>query len=237
MFYWLLKYVLVGPIVWVLFRPEVTGAGNVPASGPVIVAANHLSFVDSIFLPIVVRRRMTFSAKIEYFRGRGLRGLLARLFFAGTGQIPMDRAGGRGALASLDQGAAVLRAGRVLGFYPEGTRSPDGRLHRAKPGIAHLALSTGAPVVPVALLNLDEIQPPGRRLPRIRRVRIRFGEPLDFSRYAGLSRDRHVIRAVADEVMYELMRLSGREYVDVYAQRIKSSAPSPAEPGPVSRAA
>jgi len=167
---------------------------------------------------------MTFTAKVEYFRGRGLRGLLARLFFAGTGQIPLDRAGGRTALASLDQGADVLRAGGVLGFYPEGTRSPDGRLHRGRPGVARLALSTGARVVPVALLNLDEIQPPGRRLPRIRRARIRFGEPLDFSRYAGLSGDRHVTRAVTDEIMYEIMRLSGREYVDVYAHRVKPPA-------------
>jgi 1-acyl-sn-glycerol-3-phosphate acyltransferase len=225
MFYWLLKYVIVGPIVHLLWRPTVSGADNMPATGPVIVAANHLTFVDSIFLPLVVPRHVTFPAKIEYFRGRGLRGLAARLFFTGAGQIPIDRAGGRAALASLERGAAVLRAGGVFGIYPEGTRSPDGRLHRGKVGVARLALSTGAPVVPVALMNLDEIQPRGRRLPRIRRVHIRFGEPLDFSRYAGLARDKHVVRAVTDEIMYEIMRLSGREYVDVYAQRHASAAP------------
>lgn len=223
MLYWLLKYVVLGPVLRALFRPVVSGAAHVPSSGPVIVAANHLSFVDSIFLPIVVPRRMTFPAKIEYFRGHGIRGLLARLFFKGTGQIPIDRAGGRAALASLNLGAAVLRGGGVFGIYPEGTRSPDGRLHRGKTGVARLALTTGAPVVPVALLNLDEIQPPGRRVPRIRRVRIRFGEPLDFSRYAGMATDRHVIRAATDEIMYEIMRLSGREYVDKYAQRAKST--------------
>ncbi|HET6214090.1 MAG TPA: lysophospholipid acyltransferase family protein [Micromonosporaceae bacterium] len=224
MLYWLLKYVLVGPAMRVLFRPQVSGAGHVPASGPVILAANHLSFMDSIVLPLAVRRRVTFPAKIEYFRGRGLRGVIVRLFFAGTGQVPLDRSGGRSALASLDSGADILRAGGVFGIYPEGTRSPDGRLHRGKVGVARLALTTGASVVPVALLNLDEIQPPGHRLPRIRRVRICFGEPLDFSRYAGLQRDRHIARAVTDEIMYEIMRLSGREYVDVYAQRVKSPA-------------
>ena len=148
MLYWLLKYVLVGPPVRVLFRPSVSGGSHVPESGPVIIAANHLSFVDSIFLPLAVRRRMTFPAKIEYFRGRGLRGLVARLFFTGIGQIPMDRAGGRAALASLDLGAAVLRGGGVFGIYPEGTRSPDGRLHRGRTGVARLALETGAPVYP-----------------------------------------------------------------------------------------
>ena len=221
MLYWLLKYVIVGPVVRVLFRPDVSGGHHVPASGPVIIASNHLTFVDSIFLPLAVSRPMAFPAKIEYFRGRGLKGLVARAFFTGTGQIPMDRGGGRAAVASLGLGEAVLRNGGIFGIYPEGTRSPDGRLHKGKTGVARLALATGAPVIPVALLNLDEIQPPGRRWPRIRRVRIRFGEPLDFSRYAGMTRDRHVVRAVTDEIMYEIMRLSGREYIDVYAQRAK----------------
>ncbi len=223
MLYWLLRYVIVGPVVKLVFRPEVSGAHLVPVRGPVIIAANHLSFLDSVFLPVAMRRRMTFPAKVEYFRMRGPLGVAARLFFRGTGQIPIDRSSGRAAMAALDMGTEILRGGGVFGIYPEGTRSPDGRLHRGKTGVGRLALMSGAPVVPVALMNLDEIQPRGRFLPRIGRVRIRFGEPLDFSRYAHLARDRHVVRAVTDEIMYEIMQLSGREYVDVYAQRVKST--------------
>jgi len=220
--YYLLKYVLLGPWLRLIFRPKVEGRENVPDEGPAIIASNHLSFSDSIFMPLMVKRRVTFVAKAEYFTGKGIKGFLSRMFFVGTGTIPVDRSGGRAAQAAIDTGLRVLREGKLFGIYPEGTRSPDGRLYRGKTGVARLALESGAPVIPVVMLNSDEIQPLGRLLPRIKQVRIRFGPPLDFSRYAGLAGDRFVERAVTDEIMYELMELSGREYVDVYAQKVKA---------------
>ncbi|MET7878237.1 lysophospholipid acyltransferase family protein [Micromonospora profundi] len=228
MLYWLLKYVLLGPLLKLIFRPQVEGLDNVPATGPVILASNHLSFSDSIFTPLITRRKVTFVAKAEYFTGKGIKGWLTRMFFVGTGTIPVDRSGGRAARAALDTQLQVLRAGGVAGIYPEGTRSPDGRLYRGKTGVARLALESGAVVVPVAMLNADQIQPPGKLIPKIARVRIRFGAPLDFSRYQGMAGDRFVERAVTDEIMYELMELSGREYVDIYAQKLKQLAPAPA---------
>jgi 1-acyl-sn-glycerol-3-phosphate acyltransferase len=220
--YWLLKYVVLGPWLKLVFRPQVEGLEHVPDTGPAILASNHLSFSDSIFMPLMVKRRVTFVAKAEYFTGKGVKGWLTKMFFVGTGTIPVDRSGGRAAQAALDTQMRVLRGGGIAGIYPEGTRSPDGRLYRGKTGVARLALETGAPVVPVVMLNLDEIQPPGKLIPKIQRVRIRFGKPLDFSRYAGMAGDRFVERAVTDEIMYELMELSGREYVDVYAQKVKN---------------
>jgi 1-acyl-sn-glycerol-3-phosphate acyltransferase len=226
-FYWLLKYVILGPLLKALFRPQVEGLANVPTSGPVILACNHLSFSDSIFTPLIVKRRVTFVAKAEYFSGKGIKGWLMRQFFVSTGTIPVDRSGGRAAQAALDTLLRVLRNGDVAGIYPEGTRSPDGRLYRGKTGVARLALDSGAVVVPVALLNTDEIQPTGTLIPKIKRVRMRFGTPLDFSQYAGARGDRFVERAITDEIMYELMTLSGREYVDVYASTLKTSVISP----------
>jgi 1-acyl-sn-glycerol-3-phosphate acyltransferase len=230
--YWLLKYVILGPWLRLIFRPQVEGRDNVPATGPAIIASNHLSFSDSIFMPLMVRRKVTFVAKAEYFTGKGLKGWLTKMFFVGTGTIPVDRAGGRAAQAALETQLRVLRAGNLAGIYPEGTRSPDGRLYRGKTGVARLALESGAPVIPVVMLNADEIQPPGKVLPKIKRVRIRFGAPLDFSRYAAMSGDRFVERAVTDEIMYELMELSGREYVDIYAQKAKNQAAKAATPRP-----
>ena len=233
MFYWLLKYVILGPVLRLIFRPQVEGRDHVPAEGPAIIASNHLSFSDSIFMPLMVKRKVTFVAKAEYFTGKGLKGLLTKMFFVGTGTIPVDRSGGRAAQAAIETGLRVLREGHLFGIYPEGTRSPDGRLYRGKTGVARLALESGAPVIPVAMLNADEIQPPGKIIPRVKRVRIRFGTPLDFTRYADMAGDRFVERAVTDEIMYELMELSGREYVDVYAQKVKTqlakAAPVPAE--------
>ena len=222
MLYWLLKYVVLGPWLKLLFRPRVEGLHHVPDVGPAILASNHLSFSDSIFMPLIIRRRVTFVAKAEYFTGKGIKGWLTKMFFVGTGTIPVDRSGGRAAQAALDTQLGVLRGGNLAGIYPEGTRSPDGRLYRGKTGVARLALESGAPVIPVAMLNADEIQPPGKLIPKVQRVRIRFGAPLDFSRYAGMAGDRFVERAVTDEIMYELMELSGREYVDMYAQKAKS---------------
>ncbi|MFY1672311.1 lysophospholipid acyltransferase family protein [Plantactinospora sp. WMMB334] len=222
MLYGLMKYVVLGPWLRLVFRPQVEGRENVPASGPAILASNHLSFSDSIFMPLMVKRKVTFVAKAEYFTGKGLKGWLVKMFFVGTGTIPVDRTGGRAAQAALETQLTVLRAGNLAGIYPEGTRSPDGRLYRGKTGVARLALDSGSPVVPVVMLNADEIQPPGKLLPKIKRVKIRFGTPLDFSRYAGMAGDRFVERAITDEIMYELMELSGREYVDIYAQKIKN---------------
>ncbi|GIF95324.1 1-acyl-sn-glycerol-3-phosphate acyltransferase [Catellatospora citrea] len=222
--YWLLKYIFLGPLLRLIFRPQVEGLENVPDRGPAILASNHLSFSDSIFMPLVVKRKVTFVAKAEYFTGKGLKGRLTKMFFVGTGTIPVDRSGGRAAQAALDTQLRVLRAGGLAGIYPEGTRSPDGRLFRGKTGVARLALESGAPVVPVAMLNSDVVQPTGKLIPKVMRVRIRFGTPLDFSRYAGMAGDRFVERAITDEIMYEVMELSGREYVDTYAVKIKNVA-------------
>jgi 1-acyl-sn-glycerol-3-phosphate acyltransferase len=224
--YNLLKYVLLGPWLRAVFRPQVEGREHIPATGPAIIASNHLSFSDSIFMPLMVKRRVTFVAKSEYFTGRGIKGWLTKMFFVGTGTIPVDRSGGRAAQAAIETGLRVLREGNLFGIYPEGTRSPDGRLYRGKTGVARLALESGAPVIPVVMLNADEIQPPGKILPKIKRVKIRFGAPLDFSRYRGMAGDRFIERAVTDEIMYELMELSGREYVDVYAQKVKAAKPA-----------
>ena len=223
MLYHLLKYVILGPWLRMIFRPQVEGRDNVPAEGPAIIASNHLSFSDSIFMPLMVRRKVTFVAKAEYFTGKGIKGFLTKMFFVGTGTIPVDRSGGRAAQAAIDTGLRILREGRLFGIYPEGTRSPDGRLYRGKTGVARLGLESGAPVMPVVMLNADEIKLPGKVFPKIKRVKIRFGEPMDFSRYRGMAGDRFIERAVTDEIMYELMELSGREYVDVYAQKVKSA--------------
>jgi 1-acyl-sn-glycerol-3-phosphate acyltransferase len=240
--YWLLKYILLGPWLRLIWRPRVEGREHVPGTGPAIIASNHLSFSDSIFMPLMVKRKVTFVAKAEYFTGKGIKGWLVKMFFVGTGTIPVDRSGGRAAQAALDTQLRVLRQGKLAGIYPEGTRSPDGRLYRGKTGVARLALESGAPVIPVVMLNADEIQPPGKIIPRIQRVHIRFGEPLDFSRYAGMAGDRFVERAITDEIMYELMELSGREYVDIYAQKVKTQQPktapsADAEPPPAPVAA
>jgi 1-acyl-sn-glycerol-3-phosphate acyltransferase len=228
--YWLLKYVLLGPWVRLVFWPKVEGREYLPDEGAAIIASNHLSFSDSIFMPLMVKRKVTFVAKAEYFTGKGLKGFLTRMFFVGAGTIPVDRSGGRAAQAAIDTGLRILREGRLFGIYPEGTRSPDGRLHRGKTGVARLALESGAPVIPVAMLNADEIQPIGKIIPRIKRVKIRFGPPMDFTRYAGMAGDRFIERAVTDEIMYELMTLSGREYVDIYAQKVKAAQAAAAVP-------
>jgi 1-acyl-sn-glycerol-3-phosphate acyltransferase len=229
--YWVLKWFVLGPWLRLLFRPVVEGRSHLPRRGAAILAGNHLSFCDSIFLPLVVHRRVTFVAKQEYFTGTGIKGRLKKLFFVSTGTIPVDRSGGQAARAAIDTGLRVLGSGNLFGIYPEGTRSPDRRLYRGKTGVARLALEAGVPVIPVAMLNTDEIQPIGKIIPRIRRARIRIGAPLDFSRYAGSAGDRFVERAITDEIMYELMLLSGREYVDIYAAQVKSGV-APVQPSP-----
>ncbi len=221
MFYWVLKMLVVGPIARLLFRPWVEGQEHIPESGPAIFASNHLSFSDSVFLPIVVPRRMTFLAKSDYFTGKGIKGRLTAAFFRGIGQLPIDRSGGKAGEAALSSGLRVLRRGQLLGIYPEGTRSPDGRLYRGRTGVARIALEAGVPVLPVAMIGTDKAQPTGKKVPKIMRIGVRIGAPLDFSRYEGMEDDRFVLRAVTDEIMYELMRLSGQEYVDMYATSMK----------------
>jgi 1-acyl-sn-glycerol-3-phosphate acyltransferase len=220
-FYWVLKTVVLGPLLKLLFRPWVEGEEHIPEEGAAIFASNHLSFSDSIFLPLVVPRRMTFLAKSDYFTGRGLKGRLTAAFFRGVGQLPVDRSGGKAGEAALNSGLRVLRRGELLGIYPEGTRSPDGRLYRGRTGVARLALEAKVPVLPVAMIGTDKAQPTGKRLPRIMRIGIRIGRPLSFSRYEGMEDDRFVLRSITDEIMYELMLLSGQEYVDEYATSMK----------------
>jgi 1-acyl-sn-glycerol-3-phosphate acyltransferase len=220
-FYWVVKAILY-PVLRLVFRPWFEGAQNVPREGPAILASNHLSFSDHFFAPLPLPRKVVFLAKSEYFTGRGLKGLLSKTFFRGLGQIPVDRTGGAASERALRTGLRVLAAGELLGIYPEGTRTPDGRLYRGKTGVARLALEGRAPVVPTAMIGGFEFQPPGKLAPRLAvRPGVRFGKPLDFSRYYGLEHDKIVLRAVTDEIMYELMKLSSQEYVDEYAQRAK----------------
>ena len=221
MFYWFMKTFVLGPVLRLLFRPWVKGLDNVPADGAAILASNHLSFSDSIFMPVMVPRPVAFLAKSEYFTGTGIKGRLTAAFFRLTNQLPMDRSGGAASAQSLNAGMDVLKKGSLLGIYPEGTRSPDGRLYRGKVGVARLALQARVPVIPVAMIGTDKVQPIGKRVPNIRRIGMIFGEPLDFSRYYGMEDDRLIQRSVTDEIMYELMRLSGQEYVDEYAAVVK----------------
>ncbi|GAA3812110.1 lysophospholipid acyltransferase family protein [Streptomyces phyllanthi] len=220
--YGAMKVSIGGPLK-LAFRPWVEGLENVPAEGPAILASNHLSFSDSFFLPAVLDRKVTFIAKAEYFTTPGVKGRLTAAFFKGVGQLPVDRSGARGAgEAAIRSGIEVLERGELFGIYPEGTRSPDGRLYRGKPGgLARVALASGAPVIPVAMIDTEKIQPPGKIMPKLMRPGIRIGEPLDFSRYHGMEHDRFVLRAMTDEVMYEIMNLSGQEYVDIYATAAK----------------
>ncbi len=221
MFYWLMKTVVLGPLLRLIFRPWIMGVEHVPAKGGALLASNHLSFSDSIFLPLLLDRRVTFLAKADYFTGKGVKGRLTALFFRLTDQLPVDRSGGRAGQAALTAARTVLDSGELLGIYPEGTRSPDGRLYRGKTGVARMALEARVPVIPVVMVNTDKAQPIGRRLPTITQVGIRVGQPLDFSRYEGMENDRFVLRSITDEIMYALMELSGQEYVDVYASSMK----------------
>ncbi|MGH3904759.1 MAG: lysophospholipid acyltransferase family protein [Pseudonocardiaceae bacterium] len=221
MFYWLLKHLLLGPVMRLSCRPRVQGAEHVPADGGAILASNHLAVVDSFFLSLVVKRRVTFLAKGEYFTSPGVRGWLKRQFFSAAGQVPIDRSSASAAQSALDTGVRLLAEGHLLGIYPEGTRSPDGRLYKGKTGVARLALEAGVPVIPVAMAGTDRVNPIGSKMWRPHPVEIRFGAPLDFSRYEGLAGDRFVERSMVDEIMYSLMELSGQEYVDMYAASVK----------------
>jgi len=221
-FYWLLKWVLIGPLLKMVFRPQTEGAENVPDEGPGILASNHLSYADWLFMPLTLPRRVTFVAKAEYFTGVGVKGWLQKSFFSGAGQVPIDRSGAGAAEGALLSAKRILDADELFGIYPEGTRSHDGRLYRGKTGVARLALETKMPVIPVAVVGTNVVAPPGKKFGSFTRPVVRFGKPLDFSRYEGLEGDRYILRSVTDEIMYEIMRLSGQEYVDMYATRAKA---------------
>jgi 1-acyl-sn-glycerol-3-phosphate acyltransferase len=231
-FYGLLKTALLGPALHVVFRPHAEGLEHFPAQGPVVLVANHQTFSDSIFMPLVTPRPVKFLAKAEYFTGRGIKGRLSAGFFRGVGSIPLDRSGARAADPAMSTALALLEAGEVVGLYPEGTRVPDGRLYKGRTGAARIALAARCPVVPCAIFGTAQVQPAGKLLPRIHKVDIVFGEPLDFSRYtgpdgsawqalAGSAAERAVLRAVTDEIMDTLREMTGREYVDVYASSLK----------------
>jgi 1-acyl-sn-glycerol-3-phosphate acyltransferase len=231
--YIFLRRILVGPLVKLLFRPWVKGLEHIPEDGPALLVSNHLAFCDSVFLPVAVPRQIHFPAKAEYFTAPGFKGKIVAGFFRAVGQVPIDRSGGRASMAALDTGIRILSEGKLFGIYPEGTRSPDGRLYKGRTGVARIAIVAGVPVIPVAMIDTDKLQPPGRawprwivrdpgrRLPRLVRPGVVIGKPLDFSRYEGMERDRLALRSVTDEIMYALMDLSGQEYVDMYGTKAK----------------
>lgn len=222
MTYLIIKNFILGPILNILFRPWIRGGENIPKRGAAILASNHLSFVDSIFLPLKVRRPVTFLAKSDYFTGKGVKGALVRWFFKSTGQLPIDRSGGKASEDSLNTGLGVLERKLLLGIYPEGTRSPDSKLYRGRTGIARMVLEARVPVVPVAMIDTDKVQPLGSKYPKIHRVGVRVGEQLDFSRFAGMEGERVVLRAVTDQIVYQIKQLSNQEYKDVYASTIRN---------------
>ena len=224
MFYWFLKWIAIGPVLRLLFRPTAEGLENVPTDGAAILASNHLSYADWLFMPLVIPRRVTFVAKAEYFTSPGIKGWLQKTFFAGSGQVPIDRSGANAAEGALITAKRILAEGDLFGIYPEGTRSHDGKLYRGKTGIARIALESKVPVIPVAVVGTDVVAPPGKTFGSFTRPHVRFGKPLDFSRYEGMENDRYILRSITDEIMYEIMKLSGQEYVDKYATKAKAEA-------------
>jgi 1-acyl-sn-glycerol-3-phosphate acyltransferase len=239
--YGLLKRGVIGPAVHVVFRPHAVGVEHIPESGPVLLVANHQSFSDSIFMPLLTPRPVKFLAKAEYFTGRGVKGRLSAGFFKGVGSVPIDRAGAKAADAALRTALRLLEQGQTVGLYPEGTRSPDGRLYKGRTGAARIALTAGCPVLPCAISGTEQVQPTGKLIPKVHPVTVTFGPPLDFSRYTGGlwdtvrdTDDEHtVLRAVTDEIMHTLMAMTGREYVDLYASDVKKTKdPGAREPEP-----
>jgi 1-acyl-sn-glycerol-3-phosphate acyltransferase len=221
--YWVFKWLLVTPGLRLVSRPWIEGAENIPETGPAILVSNHLSAGDTFLLPAMIKRRLTFPAKAELFQGRKLGGWFVTWFLTSVGQLPMDRSGGRASASSMDGVLGVLRNGDLLGIYPEGTRSVDGRLYKGKTGVARLVLSAGVPVLPVAMINTQFVPSKVAKIPVMRRPGIRFGKPMDFSRYAASGNDRDVLRWVTDEIMNAVMELSGQEYVDAYGTSVKSA--------------
>jgi 1-acyl-sn-glycerol-3-phosphate acyltransferase len=231
--YYKLAQLTLGVGLKITFRPRAEGARNVPKQGAAIIASNHLSFSDHFFGPLPLRRQVIFLAKSEYFTGKGLKGFISKVFFTALGQVPIDRSGGAASERAMKTGLRVLAEGHLLGIYPEGTRSPDGRLYKGKTGVARLALEAQVPVIPCAMINTFEFMPPGRVWPSIRvRPGVRYGEPLDFSRFYGQATDRRALREVTDEIMRVIEKLGGQPSVDMYAQAAKEKLARglPAEP-------
>ena len=227
-----------GPVLKGIYKPWIRGAENIPKEGPAILASNHQAVWDSVFLPMMIDREVVFMGKADYFTGTGVKGWATKTLMTAVGTIPVDRSGGRASEAALQAGLDRLRSGELFGIYPEGTRSPDGRLYRGKTGVARLALESGAPVLPVAMIGTHDAQPIGKRIPLRTNIGVVVGKPLDFSRYRGMSHDRYVMRAITDEIMYNLMLLSGQEYVDLYAADVKAQLAAAGEfEGPVPNSA
>jgi 1-acyl-sn-glycerol-3-phosphate acyltransferase len=209
------------PLLMLIFRPKVSGLRHVPSNGPLIIASNHLSFSDSIFMPLVVPRSVTFLAKSEYFTSPGFKGFIKKITFIALGQVPVDRSGGKRSEAALLTGLKLLKDNHCIGIYPEGTRSPDGRLYKGRTGIARMAIESGAPIIPVAMFNTAEIQPTGQVVPKVRRVEMVFGEPMYFT---GDSTDQAVLRAATNQLMEKIAELSKQEYVpNMYASEAKDA--------------
>lgn len=219
--WFLMSRVILGPVIKLLSRPKVVGLENVPATGGVILAGNHLAVADSFVVPVIMPRQVCYIGKQEYVTGTGLVGRFKAWFFTGLGMVPVDREAKSAAAASVEKVIEAVEAGLAFGIYPEGTRSPDGRLYKGRTGVAKVALATGAPVVPVAVIGTERLNPPGTTMWRPTRVEVHFGAPLDFSRYDGMAGDRWAERAIVDQIMSELARLGGQEYVDVYASSVK----------------
>jgi 1-acyl-sn-glycerol-3-phosphate acyltransferase len=213
----------VAPMIRGLWRPWTSGLQHIPKQGPAILASNHLSACDSLFLPVVAPREITFWAKAEYFAGQGFKGRLTAAFMRGIRQIPIERGNGHAALNALDIALAVLKDGGLFGIYPEGTRSPDGRMYRGHTGIARIVLEAGVPVIPVAMIGTDRVQPIGAPVPRLgHTLGVRVGVPLDYSEHFGTTRNPKLLREITDDIMTHIRRLSGQEYVDRYASRDKT---------------
>lgn len=223
MLYWFLKLVFVRPLVRLLFRPWMEGEENVPESGPAVLVSNHISAGDTFVLPAMIKRRLTFPAKAELFDGKGVKGRFIGAFMRGIGQLPMDRSGGRASATSMGGVLGVVEQGDLLGIYPEGTRSPDGRLYKGKTGVARLVLAAGVPVIPVGMINTEFVPSRIPGIKTIRRPGIRIGKPLDFTDYAGAGNNRNVLRYVTDEIMNAVMELTGQEYVDAYGSSVKEA--------------
>jgi 1-acyl-sn-glycerol-3-phosphate acyltransferase len=216
-----LSRVVIGPVLHMLGRPRATGLEFIPASGPAILASNHLSFIDSMYLPLVISRPVVFPAKAEYFSAKGPLGRMWAAYLRSTNQLEIDRSDANSAQATLEAAAGILRRGDLFGFYPEGTRSPDGRLYRGRAGLGWLALNTGAPVIPVAMLGTRKMLPPGAPLPRPTKIEVKIGKPLDFGHLVG-DPPAKARRVIADEVMRAIADLSGQEYVHEYASDVKA---------------
>jgi 1-acyl-sn-glycerol-3-phosphate acyltransferase len=222
-----LSKLIAGPFLRLMVPTTVTGAENIPPTGPAIIASNHLSVIDTIFLPLMVERPVSFAAKSEVFTGTRLRDRLLATYLRSTNQLATDRGGARAAQAMLDAAVRRLQSGQLFGIYPEGTRSPDGRLYRGRTGVGYLALHSGAPVVPVAMIGTDRVLPPGSSVPRRRRIEIRIGEPLTFDEYRGQPTGARQRRAVTDEVVQAIQKLSGQEFVPMYASDRKEELARP----------